>query len=132
MKLNLTALNSARLRFLIVGGLNAIAGYLITVVAYKYLYDSVDLIVIGLLVNFVTITISFLVYKLFVFKTTGRWISEWLKSFLVYGFSALFSTFAMWLLLDYFKINLYAAPMIIMLIMYAFSVFAHVNFTFKR
>lgn len=132
MKLTFSVLNAKRLRFLVVGGLNALNGYLITVAAYKYLYDSVNLIVIGLLVNFLTITISFLVYKLFVFKTTGRWINEWLKSFLVYGFSALFSTFAMWLLLDYFKINLYAAPMIIMLFMYVFSLFAHANFTFKR
>ena len=50
--------------------------------AYGYLYAAV-------LSNFIAITVAFLGYKWFVFRTQGNYLREWLRCFVVYGAAAL-------------------------------------------
>jgi putative flippase GtrA len=51
-------------------------------VAFGYLYAAV-------LSNFIAISVAFLGYKWFVFKTHGNYLHEWLRCFVVYGAAAL-------------------------------------------
>ena len=43
----------------------------------------------------INITVSYLNYKFFVFRTRGNYVHEWLKAFGVYGFSTLIGLFAL-------------------------------------
>ena len=78
-------------RYLLVGLWNTAFGYLTYAaltwvlsrhVAYGYLYAAV-------LSNFIAISVAFLGYKWFVFKTRGNYLREWLRCFVVYGAAAL-------------------------------------------
>lgn len=75
------------LRYLVVGGWNTIFGYgtyalftalLMPRARFGYIYAAV-------LSNVVSITVAYLGYKWFVFKTRGNYLREWLRCLLVYG-----------------------------------------------
>lgn len=73
-------------RYILVGGFNTAFGYglfallnwLLTRVAYGYLWAT-------LLANLIAITVAFLGYKWFVFKTKGHYLREWVRCVGVYG-----------------------------------------------
>jgi putative flippase GtrA len=79
------------MRYLLVGLWNTAFGYLTYAVltwvlsrhvAFGYMYAAV-------LSNFIAISVAFLGYKWFVFKTHGNYLREWLRCFVVYGAAAL-------------------------------------------
>lgn len=73
-------------RYLLVGGFNTVFGYglfallnwLLTRVPYGYLWAM-------FFANLIAITVAFLAYKWFVFKTKGHYLREWLRCLGVYG-----------------------------------------------
>ncbi|HEX4285106.1 MAG TPA: GtrA family protein [Terracidiphilus sp.] len=74
-------------RYLLVGGFNTIAGYGIFALlnwlfrglgTYSYMYAAV-------LGSFISISMAFLGYKWFVFRTEGNYLREWIRCFAVYG-----------------------------------------------
>ena len=69
-------------RYLLVGGFNTVVGYLIGVGLLYELSPAVHVLVVGAIANVLAITVSFTTYKLFVFQTHGRWIEEYLRSYL--------------------------------------------------
>jgi putative flippase GtrA len=86
------------LRYLVVGGWNTVFGYTCfflmnrwlsrVMPAYSYIAASVGS-------NLISITVAFLGYKWFVFRTTGNYIREWLRSLIVYSGAILFSAVAL-------------------------------------
>ncbi len=76
-------------RYLLVGGWNTLFGYgafafftMILEPRMRYGY-----IVASLIANILAISVSFLGYKWFVFKTKGNYIKEWFKCLMVYSAS---------------------------------------------
>lgn len=81
-------------RYLIVGIINTLLGYgffalvlflLNRAVPTRWLYLTV--ILASVLSTPLNITVSYLNYKFFVFRTRGNYLREWLKAFGVYGVS---------------------------------------------
>ncbi len=79
-------------RYLLVGGWNTLFGYasfvailalLNTAAPQRFLYLTV--VAASLLSSPLNITVAYLGYKFFVFKTKGNYLREWLKCFAVYG-----------------------------------------------
>jgi putative flippase GtrA len=79
------------LRYLLVGGWNTVFGYLLYAaftwilsrhLPHGYIYAAI-------LSNFIAISVAFLGYKWFVFRTSGNYLREWLRCFVVYGTAAL-------------------------------------------
>lgn len=78
-------------RYLVVGVFNTLFGYgcfaalnfvLTDKVPYAYMVANVGS-------NIIAITVAFLGYKWFVFRTKGNYLREYLRTYLVYGTSAL-------------------------------------------
>lgn len=79
------------IRYLVVGGFNTVFGYgcfavlnylLTGRVPYPYMVANVGS-------NVIAITVAFLGYKWFVFRTKGNYLREYLRTYLVYGSSVL-------------------------------------------
>ncbi len=121
-----------KFRYLIVGGVNTVFGYLEGLLIYTQLEYKLHIIIIGILINIISISFSFITTKLFVFQTKGRWLSEYLKSYVVYGGVAILSTLLMWLLVEYCKIAFWIAQALIIISISLFSFIAHKEYTFKR
>jgi len=120
-----------KIKYLLVGFLNAFFGYLFGVAFYLLLSTHLHIIFIGCLINCITITFSFFTYKFFVFNTRGHWFFEYLRSFVVYGFGAIISIVALWISLDNLMLNIYISQAISMVMAFVISFFGHKYFTFK-
>jgi len=131
MRLN-NFLCEQKIRYLVAGGWNTIFGYMLGVFAYLWLYDQMHIFFISILTNIIAITMSFLIYKLFVFKTSGEWLKEYLRIYLVYGVIALIGTILLWGLVDYFKINIWISQGLVLTPLFFVSFILNKKFTFKR
>ena len=129
------------IRYLFVGGWNTVFGYgcyagftalLEPRLRYGYLLAS-------LLANLVAITVSYLGYKLFVFKTHGHFFREWLRTVTVYAGSMSVSI----ALLPVAVIGVrrttsltdsapYVAGALIMGLSVVYTFFAHKHFSFRE
>jgi putative flippase GtrA len=125
--------NETKVRFLLVGGLNTLFGLAIYPVLY-YLMASLNLHYLSILIvsQIISITFAFFTTKHLVFRTTGRYLSEYGK----------FVTFH----LSYLLVNLAALPALVELVgmhpvwaqtLFAFlviitSYFWHSRITFYR
>lgn len=79
-------------RYLCVGVFNTVFAYITFAVAltllsnalpHRFLYLTV--VIASVVVTPLNITVAFLGYKFFVFRTRGNFVREWLKCFAVYG-----------------------------------------------
>ena len=81
-------------KFIIVGILNTIFGYFVAITNLHYFLEKFNLIIIGILNNFLAISFSFFLLKKFVFLTRNRsWLNEYFRSFIVYGIKAIIGIF---------------------------------------
>ena len=78
------------MRYILVGGFNTVFGYSLFALlnwlsrglgSYNYIYAAI----VG---NFIGISVAFLGYKWFVFRTRGNYLVEYTRCFGVYGSSA--------------------------------------------
>jgi len=118
-------------RYLLVGGFNTLVGYGLGVGLYLTLADRLHILVIGVIANILAISVSFTTYKYLVFRSPGRWLMEYLRSYLVYGGSALVGIMLLWLLVDGLHMPIWLAQGLAMLIMVVASYLGHDRFTFR-
>lgn len=82
------------LRYLCVGAFNTVFGYITFAIALTLLnnvlpqrFVYLTVVAASVLSTPINITVAYFGYKLFVFKTQGNYLLEWLKAFAVYGTS---------------------------------------------
>jgi putative flippase GtrA len=82
-------------RYLIVGGFNTLFGYscfaLLTLLMTPHLPYAY--ILAGVLSSIINITVSFLNYKWFIFKTKGNYLREWMRCIVIYSGGILVGAF---------------------------------------
>ena len=117
---------------MIVGAGNTAFGYGITVSLYYLLVHHLHIVAISLIANVISITVSFLTYKVFVFKTHGGWLREYIRAYVVYGFAALLSTALLWLLVNIAGIPMWIARGVVIVVVVILSYLGHNFFTFAR
>jgi putative flippase GtrA len=120
------------LRYLVVGGFNTMIGYGVGVGSYLFLASHLPILAIGLIGNVIAISISFVTYKIFVFKTQGQWLIEYAKAFVVYGAMALLGIALLWLLVGQLHLSIWLAQGIIIGTTVVISYLSHARFTFHR
>jgi len=128
------------LRYLVVGGWNTLFGYgvfagltwaLTGRVPYAYMVAAV-------LSSIIAITMAYVGYKAFVFKTRGNYLREYLRFYVVYGASTLLSlallpvfVFIVTPLLPQPVYAPYVAQALVMPIVVLSSFFGHQRFSFR-
>jgi len=118
------------LPYLLVGGVNTALGYGVTVGLY-YLLKAWSIVAVAALANVICITISFVTYKAFIFKSGGPWLSEYLRCYVVYGGSALLNIAGLWLLVDALGVTIWLAQGVLVVAVVPISFFGHEFFTFR-
>lgn len=127
-------------RYILVGGFNTIFGYGIFALLnwlsrglgpYNYMYAA-------FLGNFITISVAFLGYKWFVFRTRGNYLVEYIRCFGVYGGSALIGLAGLSILVPILRRSLhqperapYIAAAILTGVTMVFSFLGHKNISFR-
>lgn len=125
-------IDSQKIRYLAVGGINTLVGYSIGVGAYALLASNLHIVLIGVLSNVFSISFSFLTYKLFVFRTRGNWFVEYMRAYLVYGGMAVVGIMLLWLFVEYMRLKIWLAQGLIIFFTVALSYIGHKTFTFRQ
>lgn len=119
-----------KLRYLIIGGWNTVFGYAVFA-ALNWGLASVHYLVILTVSYIISITNAYVGYKLFVFRTKGNILKEYLRFYVVYGASFGFNVVALPVLVEGFTMNVYAAQALIIVITIAGSYLLHKHYSFK-
>jgi putative flippase GtrA len=128
-------------RYLLVGGFNTIFGYGVFALlnwsftglgTYSYMYAAV----FG---SIITITVAFLGYKWFVFRTRGNYLVEWIRCLGVYASSSLIGLAGLAILVPILRRGLhrpelapYFAAAIMTVITVMVSFLGHKNISFRQ
>ena len=103
----------------------------------RYLPFTVDLA--SITATPIGVTVSFLTYKIFVFRTKGNYLKEWLRCFAVYGSATIPGLFILPLLTKLLQsialvrgIAPYLAGALVMGGTAVYTYLAHKNFSFSR
>jgi putative flippase GtrA len=133
------------IRFLLVGGFNTVfslALYNVFVLLIRHAFRNEILVADAAqcLSMPIAISVAFLGYKWFVFRTQGNYLKEWLRCFAVYGVGfpisilivlpAATASFLAFALTRHYAANL--AGIVNSLVIACYSYFAHKKFSFKR
>jgi putative flippase GtrA len=128
-------------RYILVGGFNTLFGYglfaLLTwffrgLGSYSYMYSA-------LLANVIAISVAFLGYKWFVFRTRGNYLVEYIRCFGVYGSSTLIGLACLPILVSILRRYLhhpqrtpYIAAALLTVVTVLFSFIGHKNISFRQ
>jgi putative flippase GtrA len=128
-------------RYILVGGFNTVFGYglfaLLTwsfrgLGSYNYMYASI-------LATPIAITVAFLGYKWFVFRTKGNYLVEWIRCFGVYSSSMIITFAGLPILVPILRRSLhrpeqapYLAAAMLTVITVVFSFLGHKNISFRQ
>lgn len=130
------------IRYLLVGGFNTLFGYGLFALLnwlflgrlgkFSYMYAS-------FLASITSITVAFLGYKWFVFRTHGNYLREWVRCVGVYGSGIVIGLVGMPILVPVLQGRLhrpehasYIAGAIMMVVTILFGFFGHKNVSFRQ
>jgi putative flippase GtrA len=77
--------NKQKVNYLLVGAWNTIFGYGSFALLYLLFSHAVHYLVLFIISYLVSITNSYIGFKLFVFRTKGNYLHEYLRFYLIYG-----------------------------------------------
>jgi putative flippase GtrA len=128
------------LRYLLVGGFNTVFGYGLFALlnwsfrglgSFSYMYAAV-------LSNLIAITVAFLGYKWFVFRTRGNYLLEWIRCVGVYGSTMLIGLAGLAILVPILRHVMrqpefapYIAAAVMTLVTVVVSFLGHKNISFR-
>ncbi|NOX26536.1 MAG: GtrA family protein [Deltaproteobacteria bacterium] len=123
---------SPKMRYLLAGGWNTVFGYGVGVGLYNALAAYMHILLIGTIANIISISMSFITYKLFVFRTKGQWLREYIRTYIVYGGASLVGILLLWLLVDGYGLKIWLAQGGVIFFTVIISYTGHSRFTFHR
>src|SRR3989338_5358541 len=74
-----------KINYLLVGGWNTVFGYLAFAALYFLFRQNLHYMVLFIISNILSITNAYIGYKVFVFKTKGNYLKEYMRFYVVYG-----------------------------------------------
>ena len=119
-------------RYLIAGIWNTASAYVVFVVMYKLLHPYLHTIGIGSIAAATNVAQSFVIHKVFVFKTKGNWFQELGKSYVVNSFALAVGILLLWLLVDILDLIIYLAQAAVTFTLAVISYIGHLTFTFRH
>jgi len=125
-------LDNDKIRYLIAGAWNTIFGYVSGLSIYYAVGDHVHVVFVALIANVLAITMAFLTYKIFVFRSKGNWLVEYFRAYVVYGATAVLGIGLLWILVDGANVPFWLAQGLAIFITVVVSYIGHSRFTFRR
>jgi putative flippase GtrA len=120
-----------KLAYLAVGGWNTVFGIGSFSILY-YLFSGLFHYSAILTLSYImSITNAYVCYKLFVFRTKGNIIKEYLRFYVVYGASFIINLLLFPVFTKFIGINAYYAQVVITAVIVAISYVSHKNFSFR-
>jgi putative flippase GtrA len=124
-------LSRQEVRYLIAGAWNTVFGYGVYAGLLYLFRPWVHYMVIALVGNVLAITMAYVTHKLFVFRTTGNVLREYVRFYGVYGVTAVLGLVALPFCVEVLGMSPYVAPLLILGGTVLMSYLAHSHFSFR-
>jgi putative flippase GtrA len=121
-----------KIRYLITGIINTLVGYLIGNALYYLTPLGFSVIIVGIVSSYISISFSYLTFKIFVFRTKGKWLIEYIKCFFVYGFSSAIGIALIACLVNIFNVEFWISQAITIIVMTLTTFIGHRKLTFNN
>lgn len=118
------------LRYLLVGAWNTCFGVGVYTLLLLY-FGQKHYLLLGVVSNVLSITNAFLGHKLFVFRTRGNWLMEYLRCYVVYSGNLLFGFACMIICVDVFHWDAVWSNLGVTALNFAMSFIGHRFFSFR-
>jgi len=125
-------LGDRRFRFLIVGGFNVVQGILWFAILNALLGDALPYLVVLVLVYGVSIPIGFLLYRKFVFRVTGQWLTDFARFVLVQAGAFAINLGALPFFHEVLGVPLLASQVLSIGVILVFNYTGHLYVSFRR
>jgi len=123
-------LSNKKFRYLLAGAWNTVFGYFCGVAIYYRFGGVLGVLLVSILSNVLSISMAFLTYKLFVFKTKGNWAIEYMRAYFVYGISSGIGILSLLIFVDWLKIPFWLAQGLTIPVGVIISYIGHKRYTF--
>ena len=120
------------IKYLLAGGYNTAFGFAVFSGLYLLLENQVHYLMIAIISQIIAITNSFLVYRYFVFKSTGNIIHEYLRIYVVYGISFVLGLLLLALLVELAGLHPILANLFVIVTTVIISYLGNSRFTFNQ
>ena len=128
---DISEIKAQSIRYIITGIWNTVFGILVYALLIKLLGEN-HYILLAVVSNIISITNAYICYKLFVFKTKGNILKEYLKCYVVYGLSMLLGLLLLYVFVDIAGLNPVTANIISVLLLTIVSFVGHRYYSFKN
>jgi len=119
-----------KINYLAVGAWNTVFGYSLFVALYFLLGQNIHYLVLLIVSNILSITNAYVGYKLFVFKTKGNYLQEYLRFYVVYGTALVLNFVLLPVCVEIFKVSPPLAQAGLLGLNIIFSYLGHKNYSF--
>ena len=120
------------IRYLIAGGYNTVFGFAVFTGLFFLLESDLHYLGIAILTQIISITNSYIVYRVFVFKSRGRIIYEYFRIYIVYGISFILGIALLTLLVELAGLHPVLAQLFVIIITVIVSYIGNRRFTFNQ
>ena len=120
-----------KIRFLFCGGFNTVAGYLLFVLLYLVLKNTLPYQIILFIATFLGTIISFTSFKLLVFQNDGSWKHQYCKTLVSYLMLYFLNIIMLYFLIEVFNLSVLFGEAIVIIILAICSYILHKHFSFK-
>ncbi len=128
---DISEIKAQSIRYIITGCWNTLFGILVYALLIKVLGEN-HYLLLAIVSNIISITNAYICYKLFVFKTKGNILKEYLKCYVVYGLSMLLGMLLLYLFVDVAGLKPIPANIISVLLLTIVSFIGHKYYSFKN
>jgi len=120
-----------KIDYLLIGGWNTVFGYGLFLALYYLLSARIHYLILLGICNVLAITNAYIGYKLFVFKTRGNYLREYLRFYLVYGGAIVLNFILLPICVELFRLSPPVAQGGLIFLSVIFSYLGHKNYSFK-
>ena len=120
------------IRYLIAGGYNTVFGFAVFTGLFFLLESDLHYLGIAIITQIISITNSYIVYRVFVFKSRGRIINEYFRIYIVYGISFILGIVLLTLLVEFAGLHPVLAQFFVIIITVIVSYIGNRRFTFNQ
>ncbi len=119
-------------KYIIIGGINTLFGYIIGVTFLLILDPYLPTYVIGSISTILSIILNFILYKAFVFGFNKKWFFELLRMFQVYAVASIIGVVVLTITKDVLELNAWLSQLCAIVVSVFISALGNYTFTFKR
>ena len=120
------------IRYLIAGGYNTVFGFAVFTGLFFLLESDLHYLGIAIITQIISITNSYIVYRVFVFKSRGKIINEYFRIYIVYGISFILGIALLTLLVEFAGLHPVLAQFFVIIITVIVSYIGNRRFTFNQ